>query len=403
MRNLAYLTQEELVFYQEGVHFRNLHFFTTYDSDTLLYIFYEANLYGNYDIFLSKYSQDGNITDPEYILGGDGDEINMDVLPWEHIAWQIDGKIKVSEYMGGSNFASPETIDSIDCQYPSIGPGGIVYEKIIDDSSRVYFATWHYISGWDEPDVLCGQGHNKSINFTGPENQPYGSSTILWENFNGTDWTILFGEIDGVEIFYTGIHSDVQLYPKGLFIDIPVLFENAEEPTLLTYCASDNNPLDIFVNKPWEGFLNCNNISNSQAVDFKPNVDIGGQNYGTYYIYDLWERYINGHWQLMASKLSMQVDINENEAPNIRYDISLFPNPFSEQLNIQIHPSIHESITVNIYNPSGMIIRSFYEEKSKQLIWDRNDYSGNTVPAGLYFIEAISGNQCLFKKVIVID
>lgn len=404
MRHLSDMTQEEQVFYQEGVHFRNLHFFSTYGTDTLIYIFYEANLTGNFDIYMSKYSEDGNITDPEFIIGGDGDEINMDALPSAHIAWQIDGKIKVSQYMGGSNFAEPVTIDSINCLNPSLGSSGIVYEKIINDSSRIFYATLHYIYGWSEPDILFDHGHNSSLGYAGPKNQPNSFGyTILWETHEGSDWTILMADLDGPEICNTMIVSDNQLYPKGLIIWIPVLNDGIEEPTILTYSKNVDGFREIYANAPSGGFQNCYNISNSQTLDTKPNIEIGGYHYGTYYIYDVWERYINGHWQLMASRLNMQVDIDENIISDTECNIILYPNPFTDHLTIEFSDLVKGRVQVNVYNSSGTLIHSFQDFNIKQIHWDRNSQHGRGVPPGIYLIEILTESQKFFEKVIVAD
>ncbi|NQT77432.1 MAG: T9SS type A sorting domain-containing protein [Bacteroidetes bacterium] len=405
MRNLTYMTPAEEVFYQEGVHFRNPHFFTFFGSpyppDTLLYVFFESNLNGNYDIFLSKYSEDANFTTPELIFGSDGDEINLDVMGFSNIAWQNAGKIKVSEYLGGSNFAEPLTIDSINCQNPCLGENIIVYEKTINDSSRIYYALRDINYVWGEPDTLYNRGHNTSIGFTGSDNQPFSMNTLVWENFNASEWTIFGTDLYDLVIVDMEISSDEPLYPKALFIDIPILNDGYLSVSHLTYSKSENGAREIFANSDWLAYQNCYNISNSETVDTKPYIDIGGYYFGTYHIYDIWERYINGHWQLMASKLDMQVDIDENNQPDMECDISIYPNPFSEQLNIHLPVSINEDITVNIYNFSGMIIRSFYEDSKLHLNWDRKDQKGHRVPAGLYFIEILSGDQRFFKKALV--
>ncbi len=400
MRNLSYMSPEEEVFYQEGVHFRNLHFFQYYDYDTLFAIFYEANINGNFDIYMSKYSEDGNITDPQYVLGGEGDDVDMNVLQYEFVGWQVDGAIKVAGFVWPNSFTEAVTIDSLGCLNPSFGANTIVYEKTINDSSRIYYATYDYSQGWSEAIEFFSTGHNTSLEFEGANDPPFSINIFFWENYNGTEWRIYGADLDDLEIMDTEIVSDEPLFPDPIFIDLPVTEPQYVLISYLTFSKEENGAREIFANNGWGNFLDYHNISNHDAIDTKPYIEVGGSDYKIY-IYDIWERYINGHWQLMASRLDLPVSVDENAPLNNANNLGLYPNPFSEQLNIQFSTLLDSDARVTIYNSSGIMVRSFNAGNNKHLAWDRNDDKGNPVPPGIYLLEITSGNVRSTGKVIV--
>lgn len=402
MRNLTYMTPEEEVFHIEGAHFRNLHFQsmsgTPYPPDTLIYIFFESNMNGDYDIFLSKYYEGGGFTAPVMIIGGEGDQMSMDWSGY-HICWQADGKIKVAEYMGGNSFTDPIVIDSLNCMNPCLSDGRIAYEKIINDSSKVYYSSSDYTTGWSEPENLFDQGHNTSLSFVS-SNPPYSYGDLIWENNDGLEWTI-FGASYDLEIEEMEISNSEQMNPKALQFDIPIVNEIYLWISYLTYNYQEGNTSEIYANSDWGAYQSAYPISNSPEAEINPIIGIGGDYYGLYSIYDIWEKNINGHWQIMASKLDMRVDIQENRYSESDQYILTYPNPCSERLTIQLSESLLDILMVNIYNSTGTKIRTFDVLTENILIWDLKSENMNLVPPGIYFIEVRTSNNSFIKKVVV--
>jgi hypothetical protein len=76
--------------------------------------------------------------------------------------------------------------------------------------------------------------------------------------------------------------------------------------------------------------------------------------------------------------------------------ISAFPNPFNPTISISFHgmPDIQD---IGIYDANGRKVADLTLMLNKNgLIWN-----ANRVPSGVYFVKAISGNQTLFKKVML--
>jgi len=64
-----------------------------------------------------------------------------------------------------------------------------------------------------------------------------------------------------------------------------------------------------------------------------------------------------------------------------------------------------KGIELKIYDISGRMVRQFDYTTiglSNQLIWFGDDKHGHQVPAGIYFIESVSDDKKLVKKIIKI-
>jgi hypothetical protein len=68
-----------------------------------------------------------------------------------------------------------------------------------------------------------------------------------------------------------------------------------------------------------------------------------------------------------------------------------YPNPFSEQITIEIQSTSSDKLEVNIYDMNGRLVRKLYDGQSKNrgtLIWDGRDEGGVRVVPGTYLINA---------------
>jgi flagellar hook assembly protein FlgD len=68
-----------------------------------------------------------------------------------------------------------------------------------------------------------------------------------------------------------------------------------------------------------------------------------------------------------------------------------YPNPFSEQITIEIMFFSSEKLEVNIYDMDGKLVRKLYSGKAQNqgvLVWDGRNDSGARVVQGTYLINA---------------
>ncbi len=89
--------------------------------------------------------------------------------------------------------------------------------------------------------------------------------------------------------------------------------------------------------------------------------------------------------------------------------MTAFPNPFRDQLTITVDfsPESHTtSANVNIFDVNGAKVISLHpsakSEKNFKFLWNGRDANNRNVPGGVYFIKAVSENQTINRKVVLI-
>ncbi len=95
-------------------------------------------------------------------------------------------------------------------------------------------------------------------------------------------------------------------------------------------------------------------------------------------------------------------DENLDVTTNIFSETSIYPNPFSTEIYIDIPVTIGSSLM--IYNQSGQLVKELNKTdgNEKHFIWNGTDNSGEEVPAGVYFIKSSNSDGSIFRKVIKI-
>ena len=69
--------------------------------------------------------------------------------------------------------------------------------------------------------------------------------------------------------------------------------------------------------------------------------------------------------------------------------LALYPNPFTDQVNIEILEDRGQEITIELWTPQGVVLRSFEFGKGERL----ENISLGDVAAGTYFLKAMYDNQ----------
>jgi flagellar hook assembly protein FlgD len=69
--------------------------------------------------------------------------------------------------------------------------------------------------------------------------------------------------------------------------------------------------------------------------------------------------------------------------------IAVFPNPFTERLNIAYQANGQSKAELKVYDVTGRLVKQFAlpsREALSQIIWDGIDDQGRAVPQGVYFL-----------------
>jgi methionine-rich copper-binding protein CopC len=94
------------------------------------------------------------------------------------------------------------------------------------------------------------------------------------------------------------------------------------------------------------------------------------------------------------ASLFAQVSMSEStgiSAIDNQINFRCYPNPFSEQITIEIQSASSDKLEVNIYDMNGKLVRKLYDgqsENSGTLTWDGRNEGGVRVEQGTYLINA---------------
>jgi hypothetical protein len=86
-------------------------------------------------------------------------------------------------------------------------------------------------------------------------------------------------------------------------------------------------------------------------------------------------------------------------------EINCFPNPFSDEITIEIILGADSEVFVEVLNQLGQQVKILYPQNelnkgNHQIKWNGKNGANQNVPAGIYFVRAIIGNKILFDKVV---
>jgi len=68
-------------------------------------------------------------------------------------------------------------------------------------------------------------------------------------------------------------------------------------------------------------------------------------------------------------------------------DVRLTPNPFSEQIMIDVGGSASERVSLGIYNSVGQLVKMLSSTAAGHYLWNGTDEEGKSIPDGLYYYQ----------------
>jgi hypothetical protein len=408
-RDLFSMSEPKLIIYQENVHFKNPQVMRCAINDTLFYLFYESDQDGNEDIYYLKYIREGRFSAP--VPFRTTEYVKKDVYTTDYeIVWIENDDLYYSDLYYSNNFSSPIMIDNNYCTNPGIHEyGPVVWEKNNQEKAQIYYSEQE-IEGWQEPILLYGIGDNRNLAF----DQPNGWRQIVWQNKTDTLWNIFFSDanndykVDSLDFSPASNKTE----PSILFIAyvskidhecIPKLYDSPMSSVLTFVIDSIYEQNEIFA-----GEFYYENISNNSWLDRNPQLfEKGG--YSPYYVVlNIWESFVNGHWQLYMSEKAYDVGAIESEKnfPNAIQLYQNYPNPFNPNTTISFNIEKRGKVILSIYNNLGQKVRTLIEdEKSSgkyEVTWDCRDDSGKKLSSGIYYYKLVSNGRHQTKRMIYV-
>jgi hypothetical protein len=110
-------------------------------------------------------------------------------------------------------------------------------------------------------------------------------------------------------------------------------------------------------------------------------------------------------WNDGNGNLGFENPVKVEEPASTTCNLSIYPNPFSAQIRIEINQYLSKDVTIFISNIYGKLIKSFNltktEINNKQtFMWDGNDENYIPCPSGIYIVTASSDSFQFSGQVI---
>jgi len=404
-RNISEMEEPIELFGGENIHYRNPQYisFDQYPNppDTLFYLFFESDFEANgvFNLYYSKYSQDGNFSSPE--------SINFNYTGCEHtrifdrkIVYESNGLIETIALLGyddNYSFSDIILIDQGNVKKPVIGNSHILYEKEVDNKNHLYLSKFEN-EEWLPAEEFYTIGDNASATVVSEGHYSFGDVAFVWESFQNEEWQIYGCDIWDDEIGALEYTSTEPLNPHAIFFDIPIgQTDISLWLSYLTFIDSEEGNGDVFVNEAWGAYTFPINISNSEAVDTHPKLFSYSANY-TNNIFLLWESTRNNHQQLYMCSSQFWVDTEDIDLSE-KFQIS--PNPTTQ--NTQITFNIQESgpVWVDLIDISGSYIDRLLQKSLDPGSHEITFMIDQILENGIYFIQLKTRDKVYRKKLIL--
>lgn len=337
--------------------------------------------------------------DSYWVLYGDwnGDALT-DVLVWDDDMYYL-----VLNNGGVSFIATGETI-------AGVGWGGF-REMDSDGIDELFLSTSQGLRIYKYPDlgspflIFPNNGYFRTVETEDMDRD--GDLDIFTSFCDGTTYSsvCIYENIGNYNFLaHNSIYQDNRDLGRVLLRDIT----NDQFLDIVNYAyVSPYNPIDFDYPHDLFYFLpismpSCNIYSDYSGFDY---VDVDNNGFLDFVL--VWRQ--SGAWLRIyyndgtGNFLDNPVVSNEDELnPSMEVKLSLYPNPFTEKVNIEYTPCGTGEMVLNIYNIKGQIVRSYCitakADESQNIQWDGNDEYGRRVSKGIYFCKIRTPNNKLFFK-----
>lgn len=397
-RNLKTMGNPFLVASHPNAHFRHPRVFGWASGDTLFDVSYETDMNGSWDLYYSAILRSQTVAGPFPFIISSQDEKNLNWGSSMIFSWEKEGNIYVKEYY--SDTVKLPGNDS--CHNPvEFADAMIAYEMSSGSANSVVASKYDFTNhAWAGPFPIDLTGNNSHLSYG---NDSYGvSSLMLYQHSDGPFWKIKGFDINGTfNTTFNNFPGCNNVSPSYCNVNIPIDKEDKMWPpfTYSTFASDYTGNWEIYVNDVM-GDTIYSNLSVNSSSDTHPQLFNNCHSYGTgldNQLFDIWESFRGGHWQLWTSNLDILANVHTQSASGQK-SIRATPNPSGGFTFIEYTTPDSGEIPIDIYDLSGkkvitLISHTSYiiATKVNMARWDGLNDSGSRVPPGIYF--ASPGND----------
>lgn len=377
-------------------------------SDTLAFIFFEANMGESTDIYYCIMTASG-FSVPVPFADSPADETHLRVSNDGSLVWEENGAIKLCQ-LGKSEpgfyFSPVLTLDEGNCHNPDLNKGGttcVAYEKGDTEAPEVWTCMWDYANqDWGEPQLLYNDGMHTNLKFSrGMEDFGIWSQVILTDYQDSTgkfrfSYYDVYEPWEVISDFSQDHPMDPQLFTIDLITDFwggGFMALNLDEGMGNSDIYSSDN---LEVTTYFEGYCQIDSTPQSEA---HPQLFMGPWIGNSFDLICIWESWRNGHTQLFTSRIPVVVgSVAESQGKN-PLRTKLYPVPCRDFFRLVIEDGQKEPVMLHIYDLQGREVKTMSavlpaEARSVQV-------PVHDLPPGMYTLEIESGNITDIQKLII--
>jgi hypothetical protein len=403
-RTLIPFGDPQVLITQSNVQFSSPRIYKYNTGDTAFGVYFHANMNGNWDIYYVCYLRNGTVSPmiPVRTTAQDETSLHYDLYQGNipEMVWEQDGRILYQR-------ANSDTIqiDKNVCHNPLICHDHIFWTKYAGGSESIYFSTRNTTNGvWGAPVLVYGGEPFQNLSIGNDTHGDMSSGDLVWDRMVGSKWRLMdFDPFNLTQYSFPDFSTANNITPSYLTVylvtDSPGYLDNAFK----TFASDTTGNFEIWVSSfPWgNGYIN---ISNYGDVDVHPqlfNFFQGGDNR----LFDIWESWHNGHWQLWMTNMDILSGINQDPKPGKGY-LAVHPNPFREETTIEFLNSQPDAGPLTICNALGKKVVTLDPNSSGTgkvtYTWNGKNENGLKMPSGMYFCTIKTGNHSVQQKIVIL-
>jgi outer membrane protein assembly factor BamB len=264
--------------------------------------------------------------------------------------------------------------------YYYIGSPASIADIDGDGSCDIVFNSWFKMIALDN------EGHiNWNYSIPGYGSAFRGAALADINGDNNPD--ITFGTSEGLLVSLDGPTGDT-IWTKDIAAIYGDTLEFDNAPLIADF--DNNDSIDIFI---VGGFTKYPNFENNygRAYLIKAGVGNGPD----------WLMFQRNHFR--NSSFCYDTSASVKEVSPTGENISVFPNPFTSNLNIEFYKTESSFTDISIYDITGKLIKTLFigrlSEGRKVFNWNALNSSGVEIASGLYLIKLSDGNKITTTRV----
>lgn len=380
---------------------------STSGKESILYLFYETNQNGSWDIYYMKYFGENNFSDPIAVAKTKADEQNYSLGAYR-IAWEADGNVLTSKMDENFNWAAPVVVESVNCSMPLVGyyDETIYWLKAIGDSVKICYSAGNESGSlWESPKILFGRGINSSLSLNKGYN---GRQMLTWQNRVEDTSRIYMCDLSTVPgtIFEFDRYPGENKYNPALF-ESKILEGKTPELPIIAFEMETNGMRRIYVSYSPEDLENFKAISDDRFPSFNPKLFEGVLRENILLNkYLFWEQFDSGRMKLYFSASNFttvavkEKDIVTVSKPELYQN---YPNPFNPSTAITFSVAEAGWVKLKLYDVNGREAAVLFEgEKpagTHKIMMNAEQLGLNS---GVYLYRLFTDKGILSRKMILL-